>query len=114
MASRDEIHIAMQAALKWVVVGNGPTPRPELEMRAIVEWIDRAVDAMLLNPDSFEGQMLRALLSNMFTIESFDGNEPNFALTDYGRARVDSMPHNPSQITDSGVRGADASPKEPR
>lgn len=104
MASRDEIRISMQAKLVWVVTGSGQAPRPESEMRAIVEWIDRAVDAMLLNPDCFEAQMLQAMLDKMFTIESIAGGEPKFALTDYGRARVDSMPHDTNRITKDGIR----------
>jgi hypothetical protein len=104
MASRDEIRIAMQFNLRRVVTGEGPSPRPEPEMRAIVEWIDKAVDAMLLDPDCFEGQMLRAMLDKMFTIESIEGGEPKFVLTEYGRAHVDSMPHDTSRITKDGIR----------
>jgi hypothetical protein len=104
MASRDEIRTAMQFNLRRVVTGDGPSPRPDPEMRAIVEWIDSAVDAMLLDPDCFEGQMLRAMLDKMFTIESIEGGEPKFGLTDYGRARVDSMPHATTRITRDGIR----------
>jgi hypothetical protein len=93
MASRDEIRIATQMRLKWVVTGNGPALRPEADMRAISEWIDRAVDAWLLDPESFEGSMLQAMFDGAFTIASIANGEPRFALTDYGRALGDSMPH---------------------
>lgn len=103
MASRDEIRIAMQSALKWVVVGSGPQPRDEADMRAIIEWIDQAVDAMLIDPDCRDAAMLGALREGLFTITSIDGRGPVFQLTDYGRARVDSMPHDPQWLSRDGV-----------
>ena len=104
MANRDEIRVAMQAQLKWVVTGDGPTLRTESEMRAIIEWIDRAVDAWLLDPRGFEASMLEALRDRLFTIASIRNGEPQFVLTDYGRARVDTMPHDLMRITDDGIK----------
>lgn len=104
MSSRDELRIDAQQRLKWVVVGHGPEPRSEADMRAIVDWIDRAVDAWLLNPDGFEGSMLHALFEGVFTIAAMHGDSPQFQLTDYGRARVDSMPHDMDRLSDEGIK----------
>lgn len=104
MSSRDEIRIDMQTRLKWVVVGSGPAPRSEAEMRAIIAWIDRAVDAMLLDPDGFEGSMLRGLEDDLFTIPSVEDGEPTFSLTEKGRVQVDTMPHDPSRLTSAGIK----------
>lgn len=104
MATRDEIRIAVQGKLTWIVTGSGSDPRPEAEMRAIIDWIDGAVDAWLLDPGG-EGAMLQALLDGLFTIASIDGGEPTFQLTDYGRARVDSMPHDVERFTRHGISG---------
>jgi hypothetical protein len=91
--------------LKWVVAGNGPELRSEADMRAIIEWIDRAVDAWLLNPDGFEGMMLQSLRDGLFMVESVENSEPRWRLTDYGRARVDSMPHDFERLTKNGISG---------
>jgi hypothetical protein len=99
MASRNEIRLAAQGKLKWVVTGNGPAPRPEADMRAIIDWIDRAVDASLLHPNGFEGSMLQALFDGVFTITTVRNGEPDFQLTEYGRSRVDSMPHDLKRLT---------------
>lgn len=103
MATRDELRIAAQARLKWVVTGNGPAPRSEADMRAVIDWIDRAVDAWLLDPGGFEGSILQAMFDGLFTIGAI-GDEPTFELTEYGRARVDSMPHDLQRLTPEGIQ----------
>jgi len=101
--NRDEIRRAMQEQLKWVVVGPASEPRSEADMRAIVEWIDRAVDSWLLDPNSFEGRMLDALLEGILSVAAVRDGELRFQLTEKGRAYVDSMPHDPRRLSTNGI-----------
>lgn len=105
MASRDEHRIDAQQRLKWVVVGPGPAPRSEADMRAIVDWIDRAVEAWRVDPDGFDGAMLQAMFDGLFTVAAIrDDGALDFQLTADGRARVDSMPHDLSRLTRDGIQ----------
>ena len=75
-------------------------------MRAIIEWIDRAVDATFIAPEGFEATMLQAMCDGMFTVGSVRDGELGFTLTAYGRAHTDSMPHDVNRLTKDGVKGA--------
>lgn len=104
--TRDEILLNTLARLAFVVAGKGPEIRPVADMRAINIWIEQAVDASLLDRNGFEASMLQALEEGTFEILAIgDDGEPRFSLTDYGRARVDSMPHNSERLTPHGVSG---------
>jgi hypothetical protein len=99
-----DYHVDAQARLKWIVTGDGPALRSEADMRAIIDWIDHAVDEWLLDPDSFEGAMLLAMFDEVFTIASVHNGAAAFQLTEYGRARVDSMPNDLRRLTPDGIK----------
>jgi hypothetical protein len=93
---KDDLLIAIADKLKWIIVGSGPSPRPEADRRVLLAWIERGVDALVRGDDKdMDGRLLIGVFNGDFTVDVVDG-EARYKLTEAGHQLAnDALLHDP-------------------
>ena len=92
--TRDELRVAVFVKLKWMVTGSGPEIRSEADMRAILNWIDKAIDALPVGDQtewSFDASMLASVMGgDMEIVGAQAAGEVLFKVTAQGEQTATS------------------------